>query len=488
MMPHSFLFGHLHIIYRLIKELPRDLHGNYVPYILMQNWRTLYPEEKTCPGLFYVDLWPIGPPTIFTIDPAFPTQSLFDLKQLKHHGSILSYLKPLTQNLDIVSATGKQWRTWRTWLSYGFAPKNINSLVPIMLDEVVIFRDKLISLAGKDNNNHSWGKVFQLEHVTTNLSFDIIARASLDLRLNEQLEKPSLLRRAMADQLDQMLLEYNIFSLPQILSPMRQWRIFRNTRNMRKALLPAVTAIINRPFSPENRTILDLTVQAMRRDGKLAAPDPKSESRKEEVEVDPFLIDTILAQLKAFIFAGHDTTAVTICWLLHSLTHFPDAAAKVRAELDDVLGTERGTASLQKLRETPHLVNSLVYLNAFMKETLRMYPSAAAFRVSSGDFVFHHPRDNRVYPTKGFMIADAVIAGMKYEGAWVRPDEFLPERWLAQEGEELHVKKNAWRPFGLGPRQCIGQELAMMQMKLVLAAVAREVDVDCAWDEWDALR
>lgn len=480
-MQHSFLFGHLHIVYRLLKEFPRDLHGNYVPYILMQDWKSLYPEEKTCPGLFYVDLWPVGPPTIFTVDPAFPTQSLFDLKQLKHHGSILSYLRPLTQNLDVVSATGKPWKTWRTWLSYGFAPKNINTLIPTMLDEVVIFRDKLLSHAGKAG---TWGQVFQLEHITTNLSFDIIARACLDLRLDEQLDKPSLLRRAMADQLDQMLLEYNIFALPQILSPIRQWKIFRNTRDMRKALLPSVTAIINRPSSPETKTVLDLTVQAMRREGKIPTPDTKSGV---EVQVNPLLIDTILAQLKAFIFAGHDTTAVTLCWLLHSLTHFPDAAAKVRAELDEVLGTDRD-ASLQKLRETPRLVNSLTYLNAFMKEVLRMYPSAAAFRVSSGDFVFHNPRDDKVYPTKGFMIADAVMAGMKYEGAWVRPEEFLPERWLAAEGEELHVRKNAWRPFGLGPRQCIGQELAMMEMKLVLVAVARELDVDCAWEEWDVLR
>ena len=65
-MQHSFLFGHLHIIYRLTKGKPRDINSNYIPILIMENWRSLYPESETCPPLFYVDLWPMGPPTIFS--------------------------------------------------------------------------------------------------------------------------------------------------------------------------------------------------------------------------------------------------------------------------------------------------------------------------------------------------------------------------------------------------------------------------------------
>jgi len=94
-------------------------------------------------------------------------------------------------------------------------------MLPSILEEVVIFRDILLAKAGENNN--TWGPVFQLEALTTNLTFDVIGRATLGIRLDEQTRAaPSLLRRALLDQLTHCLFDYNILTLANILSPIRQ--------------------------------------------------------------------------------------------------------------------------------------------------------------------------------------------------------------------------------------------------------------------------
>jgi len=67
------------------------------------------------------------------------------------------------------------------------------------------------------------------------------------------------------------------------------------------------------------------------------------------LDADEF-IDTVIAQLKLFLFAGHDTTATSICWVLHCLAKHPGAAASVRAEHDVVLGEAGTNETIQRLR------------------------------------------------------------------------------------------------------------------------------------------
>jgi cytochrome P450 len=69
---------------------------------------------------------------------------------------------------------------------------------------------------------------------------------------------------------------------------------------------------------------------------------------------------------------------------------------------------------------------------------------------------------------------------------WSRPDEFLPERWTVPAGHELYPQPSAWRPFELGLRNCVGQALVMIELRVILACLVREFEVEPAYDEWDA--
>lgn len=65
-------------------------------------------------------------------------------------------------------------------------------------------------------------------------------------------------------------------------------------------------------------------------------------------------------------------------------------------------------------------------------------------------------------------------------------DSFRPSRFLGSEATKMHP--HAWRPFEKGPRNCIGQELALIEMKVILAMTVREFDVRSAYDELDCLK
>jgi cytochrome P450 len=65
------------------------------------------------------------------------------------------------------------------------------------------------------------------------------------------------------------------------------------------------------------------------------------------------------------------------------------------------------------------------------------------------------------------------------------PDDFIPERFLPSPDNWQELPKDAWRPFEKGPRNCIGQELAVLEMKIIMATTCRTYDVVARYEDWD---
>lgn len=82
-------------------------------------------------------------------------------------------------------------------------------------------------------------------------------------------------------------------------------------------------------------------------------------------------------------------------------------------------------------------------------------------------------------------VSHAIHRSAKY---WPEPESFIPERFLAKEGDPLFSPKGAWRPFEFGPRHCIGMELAMIETKIIMALMLRSFDIKSAYEEFDAGR
>lgn len=230
----------------------------------------------------------------------------------------------------------------------------------------------------------------------------------------------------------------------------------------------------------KSKTIIDLALKGYK--------SQQTSTTKEKGQLDTIFRRYARSQMKVFIFAGHDATSTTICysWLL--LARNPNAMARLRAEHDAVLGSDKDNAALALSKE-PALLNRLTYTLAVIKETLRLFPVVSSPRGGVKNFVLIDSQ-GRQFPTENCLVW-AVHHGVHNNPLWwPRVTEFLPERFLSdQEGrpEELRPLKSAWQPFAIGPRACIGIELAMAELKIVLALTARDFDVKEAFDEWDSV-
>jgi len=190
-----------------------------------------------------------------------------------------------------------------------------------------------------------------------------------------------------------------------------------------------------------------------------------------------------IVQIRLFLFAGHDSTAATIVYALHLLSKHPSIQSAIRAEHDAVFGHDIFSVAAQ-FRARPHLANQLPYTTAVLKETMRLFPPASGMRGGRSDVVLVDKEGNN-FPTKDINIWINHSAIHRNADYWPDPHAFLPERWLVGAEDPLHPKKGAWRPFEAGPRNCVGQTLAMLDMKITLAMVVREFEIENRYEEWD---
>lgn len=192
-----------------------------------------------------------------------------------------------------------------------------------------------------------------------------------------------------------------------------------------------------------------------------------------------------ISQMKLFIFTGHDTTASTICYVYHLLASNPSTLKKVREEHSSVFGDDLNTIE-SSILSTPHLLNRLPYTLAVIKETLRLFPVVSTPRAGQVNFNLIAD-DGQAYPTKDCLVWGVHHGLQRNPDYWPHPDSFIPERWTVGPEHALHPIKNAWRAFEWGARNCIGQELALVEIKMIMAMTLREFEFQPAFDEFDRL-
>jgi cytochrome P450 len=163
-------------------------------------------------------------------------------------------------------------------------------------------------------------------------------------------------------------------------------------------------------------------------------------------------------EMMTILLAGHETTANALTWTFYLLSQHPQVAARLHAEVDDVLaGRPPGVAELSRLS----------YTRMVLQEAMRLYPPAwsLARRAIEDDELAGYP-----IPA-GSMLHISLYALHRDPRLWEAPDVFRPERFSEEEVERRH--KFAYLPFSTGPRKCIGDQFAMTEGQLILATVAQ---------------
>lgn len=222
------------------------------------------------------------------------------------------------------------------------------------------------------------------------------------------------------------------------------------------------------------RTILDIVTKTWR-----SQENSRSATGKES------FFNDMLQNVKIFLLAGHDTTTATICYCLGLLARNPRERERLRAEHDSVLGKDLQNLG-DVIKSSPEKLNNLPFTLAVIKESLRLCPLALTVRQGSSSFNFNMYSTS--WPTEGFHLQ---IGGWNIHNDpsyWERACDFVPDRWLVGKEDSLYPVKNAWRPFEYGPLNCIGQEFALLVIKIALVMVVMEFDIESTWEEWDKER
>jgi len=168
---------------------------------------------------------------------------------------------------------------------------------------------------------------------------------------------------------------------------------------------------------------------------------------------------TVVDEIHLLLFAGHDTTVTSTSNIIYHLAMHPEAQARARAEQDAMVSSEY---TLESLRAMP-------WLDAVAKESMRLIPPiGGAFRVMTEDAEFGGYRMPR-----GYRVAVGPRAAHREAESWPDPDLFDPERFLREADARPPF---AWIPFGGGPRVCLGQHFAMLEMTVVVAMLLREFE------------
>ena len=202
----------------------------------------------------------------------------------------------------------------------------------------------------------------------------------------------------------------------------------------------------------------------------------------EDIDIlSPKLLETTCDQLSTFLFAGHDTTSTTIAWMLYEVSRTPHALRAVCTELDEIFGPDPSPAAVASRLLAPggeELVNRLTYTSAVIRETLRLWPPGATSRMTKpgdglratmctfeGEACELNLDGMMLYHVPYIIQRDPAVFG---ETA----NTFVPERWLRDSAADT-IPAGAFRAFERGPRNCVGQELATIEARVVMALVAR---------------
>ncbi|KAH6810248.1 hypothetical protein C2S51_024010 [Perilla frutescens var. frutescens] len=173
--------------------------------------------------------------------------------------------------------------------------------------------------------------------------------------------------------------------------------------------------------------------------------------------------DTIIkATCLNMVLAGSDTVKITLTWALSLLLNNPNALKKAQQEVDAYISKDRHVNDFD--------IKNLVYLEAVVKETLRLYPAVPiiGFHSASEDCTLSHG----YHVPSGTRLLVNIWKIQRDEKIWPEPLEFRPERFMTSHKDiDMRGQNFELIPFGSGRRSCPGTSLALQMVHLTLASL-----------------
>ncbi|EOH3812244.1 cytochrome P450 [Campylobacter jejuni] len=331
---------------------------------------------------------------------------------------------------SIFTTNGEVWKKQRELLCPSFEMTRINKVFNLMSEAVADMMDRFSKYP-----NHA---IIEVDEAMTFITADVIFRTIMSSKLDEEKGKKILNAFVTFQEQSVHTAMRRMFRFPKWLSYVLGDRKRAKAGDVIRQVLSDI--IKPRYDMADNAEFEDILGSL------LLVVDADTNKR--------FSFEEILDQVAMLFLAGHETTASSLTWTLYLLSLYPKEQEKAYEEITQVL--QGGAIEISHLRQFKYLTN-------IFKESLRLYPPVGFFaREAKKDT---QVRDKLIKKDSGVVIAPWLIH--RHEEFWTNPHGFNPSRF---EGE---YKKDAYLPFGVGERICIGQGFAMQEAILILANILK---------------
>ncbi|XP_049310952.1 cytochrome P450 4d1 [Bactrocera dorsalis] len=190
-----------------------------------------------------------------------------------------------------------------------------------------------------------------------------------------------------------------------------------------------------------------------------------------EIDGKPLSNLDIREEVDTFMFEGHDTTSSAITFFFYNIATYPECQRKCYAEIVDIFGKDTSKPV------TYEALNNLTYVELCVKETLRLFPSVPLL----GRKVTQECEINGKVLPAGTNIGISPLYLGRQESIFPDANIFKPERFdISNNAKKMNPY--AYIPFSAGPRNCIGQRFAMLEVKSIVTNVLRHFEVEFVSD------
>ncbi|KAG8233347.1 hypothetical protein J437_LFUL010897 [Ladona fulva] len=416
-------------------------------------------------------IWSFHHPLVKPVAPEYVEAILHSSKNIEK--SLFYKLLHPWLGTGLLTSSGEKWFLHRKLLTPSFHFKILEDFIPM-------FIERSSSMIEKLSNQVKSGNAINVVPIISRSTLDMICESAMGIKLDH------------ADKAQQDYISA-IYTLGDIVyyRSMRPWfmidLLFKLSKKaaIQDKALKILHQFTGRVIKEKKNKYIQKKSQRNEENESL----PRKKRMKAfldlliELSVDNNLLseEEIREEVDTFMFEGHDTTSMAISWMLLVLANHPEIQArkhfyapkkfffqeKIFKEVNDAWD-KRISGSLEEGNESyVKFFNDMTYLDRCVKESLRLYPSVPVISrkltedLQMGEYLI--PADTIIHIHVNNIHRNPLV--------YSDPDVFDPDRFLPEAVNTRHPY--AYIPFSAGPRNCIGQRFAMLEIKTVISSIVQ---------------
>ncbi|CAJ0634323.1 1270_t:CDS:10 [Entrophospora sp. SA101] len=415
------------------------------------HWAEKYGNVYRCYGLF-------NEPRVYILDEKNIQKVLVNGAYTKfgRRKKFVEFLKKIVGD-GILLVDGDVHKKQRKLMNPLFGNHSIRDMIPAFtrVSNTLkdLWKDEIKNSQNVNNDIDKKCAIIDVGHYMGRASLDVIGIVGFDSEINSLIKSSSL-----ADSLSTLFdhkygSAFNLLSLALPILRLLPLKINQDTQNASIEIEKITRKLVQDKFDELKKGKLD--------SNDLISVLVKASYGQEIDNNEQMSFEEIRNQIMTFLIAGHETTGVMMSWILYYLSKDQEIQDKLREEIVKEFPDKDSELNFDQ-------INSMEYLNAVCKETLRIVPPVVLVgRTANEDVMIDEyliPKDTPIFVPIYQIHHSPSIWGEDVE-------KFNPSRWFTEKVKGLtHYN---FMPFSAGPKSCIGNRLALNEAKVILCNLLR---------------